>query len=49
MIRRTYIFFINIISIDKYTGLHMKYAKSDCEHAVDAADFLTFLDYRLGC
>ena len=39
MIRHTYIFFIKIISIDKYTGLQMKYTKADCEHAVDAADF----------
>ena len=42
MIRYTYICFIKIISIDKYTGLQMKYAKADCKHTVDAADFYFF-------
>ena len=45
MIRHTYIIIIKIISIDKYTGLQVKYAKADCEHAVYAADFFTFLGY----
>ena len=42
-----YIFLIKIISIDKYTGLQMKYAKADCKHTVDAGIF-TFLGYKLG-
>ena len=42
MIRYTYIFFIKMFSIDKYTGLQIKYGKADCKHAVDAADFYFF-------
>ena len=39
MIRHTYIFFIKKISIYKYTGLQMKYAKTNSEQAIVAAVF----------
>ena len=48
MIRHTYIFFIKIISIDKYSGLQMKDALADWKHVVDAANVVTSLGYRLG-
>ena len=48
MIRYTYIFLIKIISIDKYTGLQMKYEKADCKTRLMRRIF-TFLGYKLGC